>query len=276
MDPDNRHDARERCELRCRRLLDRSSPLAVSDLDWDSAPDTALDPSVLAVLVYMRDVEGFTDRDLVGFTAHRSTLRDPLLAEFLEVWRFEESVHAAMLERFLDAYGRRHEVDVPPRQLPPPAVVSPVERLVAGVGPVVGPVVTAAHMAWGAGNELLTMNGYRLLSARCRHPLLAALLRRIAVQESRHFSFYVLQAEWRLRASGLARAVLPWVLRRTWTPVGVGDGYKSASEFAAVYSYLSSGDDGRRAVARMDHRFASLPGFGGLAVFQRVADTASD
>ncbi len=64
-------------------------------------------------------------------------------------------------------------------------------------------------MTWGTANELLTMNGYRLLADQCGHPMLAQILRRIADQESRHYSFYLLQAQWRLASSWLARSVLP-------------------------------------------------------------------
>jgi hypothetical protein len=101
--------------------------------------------------------------------------------------------------------------------------------------------------------------------------VLAALLTRIAVQEARHFSFYVLQAEWRLAASRTARVALRRVLTRAWTPVGVGDGYKSPAEFHRVLSFLSDGADGRQAVARMDRRFSALPGFAGLTIFRDAA-----
>lgn len=59
-------------------------------------------------------------------------------------------------------------------------------------------------MTWGPANDLLTVNGFRLLAARCGHPTHAELLKRIAAQEARHYSFYMLQAEWRLTASPLA------------------------------------------------------------------------
>ena len=70
---------------------------------------------MLDTLVYIRDVEGFTDRDLVGLTAHRSTLGDPLLRDFLGLWRREEAFHAHVLERFLDAYASqtRHHHTAP-------------------------------------------------------------------------------------------------------------------------------------------------------------------
>jgi hypothetical protein len=251
-------------------MLDSSRPLELDDLPWED-PTVGLDDRVVDALVYMRDVEGFTDRDLIGLTAHRTTLGDPLIARFLEVWRAEEAGHARAIERFLDWYGDRTGVDIPRRQLPPPASAAWHERAIAHIGGPVGSTVAAAHMTWGAANELLTLNGYRRLAVRCEHPLLAELLRRIAAQEARHFSFYFLQAEWRLASSRLARVALRRVLANAWTPVGVGDGYKSPAEFGRLAAYLGGDDDGRAAVARMDRRFAALPGLQGLRIYDAAA-----
>lgn len=269
------HGLRSRNETRCLRILDAASPLRVSDLAWGGVSRVEVAPAVIDTLVYMRDVEGFTDRDLVGLTAHRNTLRDPIVGRFLEIWRAEEAGHAAALGEFLDRYGAGDRPAIPPRQLPPPAVAPWRERVVARVGGPVGEVVTTAHMVWGAANELLTLNGYRLLAARCRHPQLAELLGRIAAQEARHYSFYLLQAEWRLTASRTARKALPRVLDKAWTPVGVGDGYKQPSEFARVLTFLASGVDGDRAIDRMDRRFAALPGMSGLRIFRQAAHAAT-
>ena len=257
-------------EARCARLLDRSALLEHDDLDWATVPDTEIDADVLACLVYMRDVEGFVDRDLVGVTAHRTTLADPLLRRFLHVWRAEEREHARALERFLDRYAERGAV-IPSRQLPPPPVARPAERVIARIGGPVGAVVAGAHMAWGAANELLTLTGYRLLAERCGHPTLGELLTRIAAQESRHFSFYLLQAEWRLAASRTVRTALRRVLERSWTPVGIGEGYKTHEEFGRVLTVLADGPTGQRAIDRMDARFSALPGFEGLRIYRAAA-----
>jgi hypothetical protein len=262
---------RDRNELRCQNILEASRPLVLDDLPWAQSAGIVLDVGVIETLVYMRDVEGFTDSYIVGLAAHKTTLRDPVIGRFLDVWREEEAGHADAIDGFLTWYGTTQGERIPPRQAAPAVHVRSYERLLARVGGPVGSLVAATHMTWGAANELLTLNGYRLLAARCEHPLLAELLRRIAAQEARHFSFYLLQAQWRLAASRVARTVLRRVLTKSWTPVGVGDGYKSPEDFGRLIDYLGGTPDGRRTVARMDSRFAALPGLGGLRIFETAA-----
>jgi hypothetical protein len=262
-------------EARCRRLLAKSELLPVADLDWSAVGAVELDQGTLDTLVYMRDVEGFTDSYVVGLAAHRTTLADPLVREFLDVWQVEEAAHSHAIARFLDAYAAARGVAVATVQPSPIRRIPWGERTLSRVGGPVGTVVAAAHMSWGAANELLTMNGYRLLAARCGDPVLAELLRRIAAQESRHYSFYLLQAEWRLAGSRLARFVLPRVLAGAWTPVGVGDGYKTTEEFRRVMAVLSARPEGQQVIDRMDRRFAALPGFTGLRIYRRAASVVA-
>jgi rubrerythrin len=256
-------------EARCERLVARSALVEVDDLAWGEVGSQPVDDGVLACLVYMRDVEGFTDRDLVGVVAHPNTLGDPLVARFLAAWRSEEAAHARALDRYLTTYAARRSVALPAMQ-PPPSDVPPSERMLLAMTRPIGHVVTAAHMVWGAANELLTMHGYRLLARRCGDPVLAELLTRIAAQESRHYSFYALQAQWRLDESRLARLVLRSVMRRSWTPVGIGDGYKSPAEFDQVLDYLAVDERGAQAVDVMDATFTRLPGLDDVRIFERA------
>jgi hypothetical protein len=256
-------------EARCERLLEKSALVAADDLDWDAVGHVPVDAGVLGCLVYMRDVEGFTDRDLTGAVAHPNTLGDPLLRRFLDVWRAEEAAHARAIDRYLTVYAGRRGVPMPMMQAPPSDVPSS-ERLLLALTRPIGHVVTAAHMVWGAANELLTMHGYRLLARRCDDPVLRELLTRIAAQESRHYSFYVFQAQWRLTESRLARKLLPAMMRRSWTPVGIGDGYKSPAEFDRVLEYLAVDQVGARAIETMDATFTRLPGFDAVRIYERA------
>jgi hypothetical protein len=73
-------------DTRCERILASSRPLDIDDPPWQQHHRREVDAAVIDALVYMRDVEGFTDRDLVEFTApHPNTLDDALIVSFLEV-----------------------------------------------------------------------------------------------------------------------------------------------------------------------------------------------
>ena len=85
---------------------------------------------MIDTLIYMRDVEGFTDRDLVGLVAHRTTLADPVIRRFLDLWRSEERVHSEVIDRYLGAYAAARRVDLPDR-----AAVAAERRPDARAGP---------------------------------------------------------------------------------------------------------------------------------------------
>jgi len=263
-----RNDLRADNERRCERLLRRSSLLDTDGIEWGAVGRRRVSDDVLACLVYMRDVEAFTNRYLDGIVAHPNTLADPLISEFLPIWQREEGAHANALAAYLDRYAAATGHALPALQPAPPLKRS--ERWLVALTHPVGHVVTAAHMTWGAANELLTMTGYRLLARRCGDPVLTDLLQRIAAQESRHYGFYRLQAEWRLAESGLARRVLTWIMRRSWTPVGVGDGFKRPDEFDRVLRFLASDQRGRDAAVQMDGAMGRLPGCSRLQIFERA------
>jgi hypothetical protein len=261
-------DLRSENERRCEGLLRRSALLDTDGVEWDAVGRHQVSDDVLHCLVYMRDVEAFTNRYLAGVVAHPNTLSDPLISQFLPIWQREEGAHASALATYLDRYAATIGRPLPAMPSPPPLKWS--ERWLVALTRPVGHVVTAAHMTWGAANELLTMTGYRLLARRSGDPVLADLLHRIAAQESRHYAFYRLQAEWRLADSPLARRVLAWIMRRSWTPVGVGDGFKRPDEFDRVLRFLADDARGQQAAVQMDGAMGRLPGCARLHIFERA------
>jgi hypothetical protein len=60
----------------------------------------------------------------------------------------------------------------------------------------------------------------------------------------------------------------------SWTPVGVGDGYKTRDEFHRVLEVLSRPPESERIIDRMDRRFAALPGLGRLRIYRDAATLA--
>jgi hypothetical protein len=124
-------------------------------------------------------------------------------------------------------------------------------------------------MVWGAINELTALTGYKRLCAVVDHPVLHELLDRIVRDESRHFFFYLKQAERRLgrvRTARVARALV----ERFWAPVG--SGVQPASETRFLAEYLFSGPDGRAAARKVDATIRELPGFGGIPLLEAWID----
>lgn len=70
------------------------------------------------------------------------------------------------------------------------------------------------------------------------------------------------------------RLVVPALVARTWTPVGVGDAYKSPEEFDEVLAYLADGPEGDRAVRARDRAIARLPGFAGRTAYAPLTAAA--
>ena len=128
---------------------------------------------------------------------------DPDVATFLACWVYEETFHGLAIQRLLKAAGR------PVGDRPRPRGREPwAKRIEAAATAMVSkawPNFCAVHMTWGAINELTSLAGYRRLAALTDHPVLADLLERIALDESRHFFFYYRQAEIRLQRRAVAR-----------------------------------------------------------------------
>ncbi|HSP34501.1 MAG TPA: ferritin-like domain-containing protein, partial [Thermoanaerobaculia bacterium] len=116
----------------------------------------------------------------------------------------------------------------------------------------------ALHMAWGAVHECTTIQSYRRLSAQSDHLILNELLRRIMRDETRHFAFYMWQAEQRLSRPTVARTVRR-IMNRLYTPVGASHQPDALARW--VSGFLFDGEDGRSAAKHVDQSIAKLPGF---------------
>src|SRR6266849_4616817 len=174
----------------------RRDPLQLSTIAWDDVPRRPLPPEAVRVLRYMQDIESHTIAYLRPLLATRA-IDDPDVATFLACWIYEETFHGLALQRFLEAAGSAVGERPLPRGREPWS-----KRLEAAATAMVSkawPDFCAVHMTWGAINELTTLTGYRRLAAVTDHPVLADLLARIVLDESRHFFFYYRQAEIRMQ-----------------------------------------------------------------------------
>ncbi len=235
--------------------LARTGALDLAAIDWAEVPGHPLPLEAVRTLRYMQDIESHTIVYLRSLLATRA-IDDPDVARFLACWVYEESFHGLALERFLAAAGH----PVGPRPMPR-GHERPAQWLEARATALlsrVWPDFCAVHMTWGAINELTTLTGYRRLAARAGHPVLTALLDRIARDESRHFFFYYRQADLRLRRPAVAR-IARLLVDRFWAPVG--SGVQPGSELRFMAGYLFADAQGRAAARKADETIRKLPGF---------------
>ncbi len=233
----------------------------LKSIPWTEVRRHELPPAFVPVLLYMRDVESFTD---IYYKELRRTPtgKDPVIKRFMERWSAEEQDHADLLNRFL----AEANVPVSPRWEAEEKAKIPfrytLENYLAGVATKpFGGSFAGAHMAWGAINELTTLQGYRRLWKLARHPVLENILRTIAREESVHVNFYWHVARLKLARSPFAQKLARFIIGKFWTPVGQGT--KPTRETNYLISTLFEGVEGVSFFDRkVNGRVEQLPGFG--------------
>jgi Fatty acid desaturase len=243
----------------------------VDSICWRDVSNHALNSAFVPVLIYMRDIEYLTDmyyRELL----RTPTGKDPIIRKFMDRWSVEEDQHADLLNRFLIEAGipttETWRADAKARISGRYKVQSYLMN--SAVIPF-GKYFHAAHMVWGAINEITTLQGYRRLSELGGHPVLKALLQAIIQEESLHSSFYWNVARVKLRQAKFSRDLARFIVSRFWAPVGQGP--KPINETHYVISTLFNGANGLEFFDRtVANRIARLPGFAGFtALSERVA-----
>src|SRR6185295_4608519 len=129
------------------------------------------------------------------------------------------------------------------------------------------PAFAATHMAWGALNEMTSSLAYTQIARTTRNRELQKLVTRMAKDERRHQAFYYHQAERRLAASGAARAICRFALKRFWDPVGMGVGDNDS--FGFFVAYLFDSEEGLNEFKRIDENMSKLPGLEGFDLVQQ-------
>jgi hypothetical protein len=203
-----------------------------------------------------------------------SAHRDPEITTFLTFWSFEEYWHGAAIAEVLRAHGElagAPRVRELRRRRRAAEAAKPFAHGLASM--LVGPSMTAVHMTWGAVNEWTTQAAYARLAARCDHPVLSEMLRRIMRQEGRHIDFYASQAATRLGASKRSQWLTRQALSRYWAPVG--SDVMPEAEVRHLISFLFGGDDGAAMARRIDRRIDKLPGLAGLGLVDQARISAT-
>ena len=235
-----------------------SRPIDLEGIEWDAILDHPIPDDVLRVVAYMQDVESHTVVFPRTFFSRRA-LEDEYVGPFLVCWLYEEGMHGRALSKFLDCAGH----PVPPRVRARTTVRDRIDRAVTKLMSAAWKDFLALHMAWGAVHECTTIQAYRRLVAQNEHPVLNELLRRIIRDETRHFAFYMWQAEERLARPRVVR-IVRGIMDRFYTPVGASHQPDALARW--VSGFLFDGEDGRKAATHVDQSIAKLPGFSDAAL----------
>jgi hypothetical protein len=238
----------------------------VNNIRWNEIKDHPINPAFVPVLIYMRDIEYFTDMYYQELR-RTPTGKDPVIRKFMDRWSIEELHHANLLNRFLEeagfSSGKDWRIEATER-IPKAYLVN--TYLIDQICRLFGKYFHGAHMVWGAINEITAMQAYRRLSELAGHPVLAQLLIGIVQEESIHGSFY-----WKLAEAKFSRDLARFIIGRFWSPVG--QGAKLESEAKYVMATLFAGKEGLELFdKKIGGRIERLPGFLGFkGLTERVA-----
>jgi rubrerythrin len=237
----------------------------VNTIRWNEIKDHPLNPAFVPVLLYMRDVESFTEvyyKELL----RTPTCKNPYIRKFMDRWSVEENEHANLLNRFLNEAGittsenwwNEAKASIPRSYT--------IENYIGSmIIKIFGKHVSGVHMVWGAINEMTTLQGYRRLWKLAGHPVLEQLLRAIAQEESIHSNFYWQVARLRLEGSDFTRKLSRFMVDKFWTPVGQGTKPQRDTDY--VIATLFKGANGVKVFEQnVGQRMERLPGFRGLKV----------
>lgn len=254
---------------RIAKHVNNSQALNVDDINWDDVKNHPLRDEEIFILTYFMDVESNTIIYLKELLSTPAAF-DPQIQAFLCTWVYEEYFHGNAIRRFLTAYG----VDLSEKRI---ADVQESKSLwhhirLAGqtlISKAFGKHFIGVHMAWGAANELLTVEGYARIIQKTQHPILREILSRIMKDERRHFAFYYGEAQTRL-AEPTARRLTSTLIRRFFEPVGAD--IRDLESVDRIGMTLFDDDAGREVIRRCDQKIGALPGLDGFHAFEDVLD----
>ncbi len=245
------------------KYVRNSKKVDTADLDLAQAARYPVTEEEIRALTYMCDIESHT---IVYLRAILNTcaVEDPQTTAFLSCWAYEEFFHGHTIRQFLDAIG----APVSPTRMLEVQQASSFTEWMKEMGSFIvcrfSRHFHAAYLTYGAISELSTLEGYGVLARRTQHPILAELVRRLAKDERRHFSFYYNKARLML-APRAAQRLTKFIIRHFWLPVG--GGVKPDSEVNWILSFILGDPQGEEIARRIDATIAKLPG---LAWFDRL------
>jgi rubrerythrin len=246
------------------RYLRNSRKVDISDVDMGRAAEYPLTQDEIHALTYMMDIESHT---VVYLRAILNTcaIEDSDTTAFLNCWAYEEFFHGRTIGQFLSACGIQFG-DNRIAEIQKQAAFSEwLKEMSASLICQMSRHFHAAYLTYGAISELSTLEGYGVLASRTRNPILAEILRCLAKDERRHFSFYYNKAKIKLQPRN-AQLLTTFIIKQFWLPVG--GGVKPDAEVNWILRYILNGSEGEAVARRIDAMIAKLPG---LAWFNRLS-----
>lgn len=241
------------------------TPQFLRTIPWSKVSKYPINPQLIPVFIYMRDVEKMTSTYYQELKM-TPTWRDPSVRQFMDRWSAEEPLHGDLLHRFLEETGQAadaHWFEKVQRGMG--FRYKAMVGLQTAVAHLFGQNFAAVHMTIGAINELTTLTGYQRLWTLAKHPVLEYVLRAIAREEARHYFFYWSVARIKLLRSGFARRLNRFITSRFWVPVG--QGIKRPSETNQIIATLFHDTEGLVAIdQQVNEPAARLPGLEGFRV----------
>lgn len=251
------------------------SPEFVSSIPWAEVKNYPLAKKFIPVLIYMRDVETLTDiyHEHLRLTP---TGKDKTISKFMERWGVEEITHGEVLNRFLNEAGVETPNDwqLEPRRAMPTNYKLNI-RMTTWLTNRVGKNFTAAHMTYGAINEMCTLQSYRRLMELTNHPVLTYILKAVMREEAIHTQFYWNVARLELERSEFSRKLARFAIKHFWVPVG--QGIKTVEDANYTVSMLFGDTEGLETIDKfITNRVQTLPGFNFLnTVTQKISRIAA-
>jgi len=246
------------------KLVRLSKRVDISDLDLTQAAKYPLTDEEIHALTYMCDIESHT---VVYLKAILNTcaIEDPQTTAFLSCWAYEEFFHGHTIRQFLDAVG----APVSQTRMQEVQEATSTKEWLKEMGASIlcrfSPHFHAAYLTYGAISELSTLEGYGVLARRTKNPILAEIVKRLAKDERRHFSFYYNKARLLLNPRN-AQRLTSFIIRNFWLPVG--GGVKPEGEVEWILSFILGDPEGEMIARRIDTTIAKLPG---LEWFERLS-----
>ncbi len=256
-------------EFDVEKYLRNSRKVDISDIDLSQAARYPVSDGEVRALTYMCDIESHT---VVYLRAILNTcaIEDPQTTSFLSCWAYEEFFHGRTIRQFLDAIGAPVSATRMLEVQQASSFTEWLKELGSSILCRFSRHFHGAYLTYGAISELSTLEGYGVMAQRTQNPVLAEIVRRLAKDERRHFSFYYNKARLELRARN-AQRLTNFVIRHFWLPVG--GGVKSDSEVSWILSFILGNPEGAEIARRIDTTIAKLPG---LEWFDRMSSSRDE